>query len=146
MPQEVLVERVTGRRTDPETGKIYHMVSSPPPADNEPLLKRLVQRSDDTEEKIVVRYQEFLTHAESVRACYEDICVEVDGSQTPADVNAAIFSALNATKAAKEKEILAKVEKNRQATNLVLGLYALYTADRLLDAGLKKAGYSFLLL
>ena len=27
VPQEVLVERVTGRRTDPETGKIYHIVS-----------------------------------------------------------------------------------------------------------------------
>ena len=30
VPDEVLVERVVGRRTDPETGKIYHMTFSPP--------------------------------------------------------------------------------------------------------------------
>lgn len=143
VPQEVLVERVTGRRTDPESGKIYHMTFSPPPADDESLLKRLVQRSDDTEEKIVVRYQEFLTHVGSVRGCYEDVCVEVDGSQTPADVKEVISSALSATKAAKEKEVLLKAEKNKQATSLVMGLYALYTTDRLLAAGFMKAGITF---
>ena len=47
VPQEVLVERVTGRRTDPETGKIYHMTFSPPSdLSNEASSKR----SDDTEE------------------------------------------------------------------------------------------------
>ena len=94
----------------------------------------------------MVRYQEFLTHAESVRACYEDICVEVDGSQTPADVNAAIFSALNATKVAKEKEILVKVEKiDKQPTSS--WDFMLFT--RLTDystQALRKLGYSFLLL
>ena len=33
VPEEILIERVTGRRTDPDTGKIYHMTYSPPPAD-----------------------------------------------------------------------------------------------------------------
>merc|ERR1712071_473464 len=49
VPDEILVERVVGRRTDPETGKIYHMTFSPP--DDEEVLARLEQRSDDTEEK-----------------------------------------------------------------------------------------------
>ena len=47
----LLVERVTGRRSDPMTGKIYHLKYSPPPDDPE-LLARLVHRTDDTEEKV----------------------------------------------------------------------------------------------
>ena len=38
VPQEVLVERVTGRRTDPETGKIYHLTFNPP--ENEEIAAR----------------------------------------------------------------------------------------------------------
>ena len=45
---------MVGRRTDPETGKIYHLKYSPPPADVP--LERLVHRSDDTEDKIQVRH------------------------------------------------------------------------------------------
>lgn len=92
VPQEVLVERVTGRRTDPETGKIYHMKFSPP-TDPE-ITSRLVQRSDDTEEKIVVRYQEFCSHVDSVRECYRDITLWVDGSIAPAEVSEVILSGL----------------------------------------------------
>ena len=40
VPDEVIVERVVGRRTDPETGDIYHLTFSPPPAEIE---DRLVQ-------------------------------------------------------------------------------------------------------
>lgn len=53
LADELLVERVVGRRSDPETGKIYHLKYSPPPADVP--LERLVHRSDDTEDKIKVR-------------------------------------------------------------------------------------------
>jgi adenylate kinase len=42
-----LVERVTGRRLNTETGEIYHLTFKPPPAGVE---RRLLQRSDDTEE------------------------------------------------------------------------------------------------
>jgi adenylate kinase len=47
-----LVERVVGRRSDPDTGKIYHLKYSPPPSDVP--LDRLVHRADDTEDKIKV--------------------------------------------------------------------------------------------
>merc|ERR1711871_457996 len=93
VPQEVLVERVTGRRTDPETGKIYHMKFSPP---NDPeVISRLVQRSDDTEEKIVVRYQEFCSHVDSVRECYKDITLWVYGSIAPEEVSEVIMGGLS---------------------------------------------------
>ena len=33
VPDEMLVERVVGRRSDPETGIIYHVKFKPPPND-----------------------------------------------------------------------------------------------------------------
>lgn len=50
MPDELLVERVVGRRLDPVTGKIYHLKYSPP--ENEEIASRLTHRFDDTEEKV----------------------------------------------------------------------------------------------
>jgi adenylate kinase len=41
---------VVGRRSDPVTGKIYHLKYSPP--ENEEIASRLTQRFDDTEEKV----------------------------------------------------------------------------------------------
>jgi hypothetical protein len=45
---------VVGRRSDPDTGKIYHLKYSPPPSDVP--LDRLVHRADDTEDKIKVTH------------------------------------------------------------------------------------------
>lgn len=53
VPDEILIERVVGRRMDPETGKIYHMKYFPPPAD---IVDRLTQRSDDNEEAVSERH------------------------------------------------------------------------------------------
>ncbi|KAF8712631.1 hypothetical protein HU200_028387 [Digitaria exilis] len=52
VPDELLVERVVGRRLDPVTGKIYHLKYSPP--ENEEIASRLTQRFDDTEEKVQI--------------------------------------------------------------------------------------------
>ena len=41
MPDEVIVDRVVGRRLDPETGDIYHMTFKPPPADIVDRLKQV---------------------------------------------------------------------------------------------------------
>ncbi|MFN9942306.1 MAG: nucleoside monophosphate kinase, partial [bacterium] len=49
VPDSILVERCVGRRSDPVTGKIYHLKYNPPPDDAE-VRGRLVHRSDDTEE------------------------------------------------------------------------------------------------
>ncbi|KAF3774705.1 Adenylate kinase 2 [Nymphaea thermarum] len=50
VPEEILVERVVGRRLDPVTGKIYHLKYSPP--ETQEIAERLTQRFDDTEEKV----------------------------------------------------------------------------------------------
>jgi len=93
VPAEILVERVTGRRTDPVTGKIYHMKFSPP--ESPEVAARLVQRSDDTEEKIKVRVKEFQNHITAIRSKYEDKMIAVDGAKASRDVSSAVVTALD---------------------------------------------------
>ena len=89
--EDVLVDRVCGRRTDPETGIIYHMTTKPPPAD---VVDRLVQRSDDTADKIKIRYKEFQNHAEEITSCYKDKMIWVDGAQDMSMVTQCVVSSL----------------------------------------------------
>ena len=92
VPDDILVERVTGRRTDPETGRIYHTTFNPPP---EEIKDRLTQRSDDTAEKIVVRVDAFNDNLASIVDSYKDVMVKVDGVRAPADVFGSIKAALD---------------------------------------------------
>lgn len=94
VPDDVLVERVVGRRTDPETGKIYHMTFSPP--EDEEVLARLEQRSDDTEEKVKVRLEQFHANVDAVKGSYTDIAVEVEGTQAPDVVSETIMKSIEA--------------------------------------------------
>lgn len=54
--ESILAERITGRRTDPETGQIYHLKHNPPPAD---VRDRLIQRDDDTEAVLRQRLSQY---------------------------------------------------------------------------------------
>jgi len=94
VPDEVLVERVVGRRTDPETGKIYHMTFSPPQEDDTALIDRLVHRSDDTKEKVVVRLEQFYSNVAAVKGSYEDIMVAIDGNRSPSEVSAEVMDSI----------------------------------------------------
>lgn len=98
VPDAILVERVVGRRTDPVTGKIYHMSFSPP--ENDEIRSRLVQRSDDTEEKVSVRLEQFRANVEAVKGSYADISVSIDGNQAPSVVSDLIFEAIDSLVAA----------------------------------------------
>ena len=94
VPDTVLVERVTGRRSDPVTNKIYHLKFNPPPQDDPAVLARLVQRSDDTEEKVKVRIAQFHANVAAVRQQYEGKIIEVDGTKPKKEVFAAITAKL----------------------------------------------------
>jgi len=94
VPDGVLVERVVGRRTDPDTGKIYHMTFSPPPEDDAELLNRLVHRSDDTEEKVAVRLEQFHSNVAAVKGSYKDIMVTIDGNRSPSDVSQDVMDSI----------------------------------------------------
>ncbi|XP_071737785.1 adenylate kinase, chloroplastic isoform X2 [Rutidosis leptorrhynchoides] len=93
VPQEILVDRVVGRRLDPVTGRIYHLTYSPP--ETEEIAARLTQRFDDTEEKVKLRLLTHNQNIESVLSMFEDITIKVDGSLPKEDVFATIDSALS---------------------------------------------------
>jgi len=80
VPDETLIERVVGRRSDPVTGAIYHLKFAPPPNDSN-VLGRLVQREDDTEEKARFRLSQYYANVQAVIGCYKNIVVQVDGTQ-----------------------------------------------------------------
>ena len=84
--EEVLVDRLTGRRVDPETGDNYHVEFDMP--EDEEVRERLVQRDDDTEETVRERLRVYRDSTEPVIDHYreEGVLVEVDGEQTPDEV------------------------------------------------------------
>jgi len=84
VPDEILVERVVGRRSDPLTGKIYHLKFSPPPTPE--IVARLTQRADDTEEAVQVRLEHFHKYTNAVGVFYRDVYLQVNGHQAPAGV------------------------------------------------------------
>jgi adenylate kinase len=83
VPDELILERVTGRRIDPETGNSYHVTFKPPPEEIE---HRLIQRKDDTEECVKPRLQNFHQNIANVRGHFEDVLVQVDGTGKPHEV------------------------------------------------------------
>eukprot|EP00898_Chlorokybus_atmophyticus_P007452 jgi/Chlat1/7708/Chrsp66S00563 len=85
VPDERILERVTGRRSDPETGRVYHLTFAPP--ENEEVAARLVQRSDDTEDTCRQRLKTYHKHTEAVIEMYEDVLVAVDGDRPISDVS-----------------------------------------------------------
>ena len=92
VPEEILVERVTGRRTDPVTGKIYHLKYNPP--ENSDIANRLIQRKDDNEVTIKTRYQEFTKNIDAVKSFYPDKIYRINGSKSQKYVTNAIMKIL----------------------------------------------------
>lgn len=88
---DILVERVVGRRLDPVTGAIYHTTFNPPPAD---IVDRLTQRSDDTEDALRARLASHHANVAAVVGYYQDVLVPVNGEGSMDDVFAVIDSAL----------------------------------------------------
>lgn len=84
VPDEVIIDRVVGRRLDPETGKIYHVKYNPPTDPN--VITRLKRRSDDTEEKVRVRLKNYYTHAQSILDQYSGRVLKIDGNRSKEDV------------------------------------------------------------
>ncbi|KAL2652527.1 hypothetical protein R1flu_020655 [Riccia fluitans] len=85
---EILIGRVVNRRMDPVTGKIYHLLYSPP--ENEEIAARLTQRFDDTEEKARVRLATHCANVEAVIGFYKEIIQHVDGNRPKLEVYADI--------------------------------------------------------
>ena len=89
----LIIERITGRRTDPETGTIYHLTFNPPPAE---VVERLVHRKDDTEEACKARLEKYHSDTAPIIPFYEErgLLKRVDGLGRPDDVTKRMVAAL----------------------------------------------------
>jgi adenylate kinase len=87
VPEDVLVERMSGRRSCPKCGAVYHVSQSPPQRDG--YCDRdgagLVQRDDDKPETVKKRLLEYATKTEPLRRFYRDrnLLSEIEGVGTP---------------------------------------------------------------
>ncbi|GET88384.1 adenylate kinase, putative [Leishmania tarentolae] len=85
-PDDILFERVEGRRTDPVTGIIYHLKYNPPPEDDVTLLERLQHRDDDTREVLGPRLKTYHSMVEGLLDYYGSIMYHVDGDRPEAPI------------------------------------------------------------
>lgn len=91
---EAIVRRMSGRRTDPETGAVYHVEFNPPPAD---VAGRVVQRPDDREETVRERLEVYRRSTAPLVAFYRDRGLPVhdlDGDRAIDQVQAEILQRL----------------------------------------------------
>ena len=93
VPDELILERITGRRSDPQTGAIYHVKFNPPPAD---VAARVVQRADDTEDACRARLIKYHSETAPIVPFYEakGLLRRVDGNAKPDEVTERILRAL----------------------------------------------------
>ena len=78
LPDKVLVDKCLHRRLDPTTGRMYHMVDDPPPAD---ILGRLIHRDEDTKEALQMILREYHANAESITSIFPEQVRSVDGDR-----------------------------------------------------------------
>jgi adenylate kinase len=91
---EAIVQRMSGRRTDPETGQVYHISHNPPPA---AVASRVVQRPDDREETVRHRLSVYREQTAPLIAHYERSGLpvhRVDGTLPIDQVQAQVLSSL----------------------------------------------------
>lgn len=95
---EVIYERIVGRRTCTTCGHVHHVKFSPPKKDGvcDRCGSGLVQRPDDSEEKATVRLKEFNEVKAEVIPYFaaQGLVVHVDGVSPPEQVYARIEQAL----------------------------------------------------
>eukprot|EP00947_MAST-08B_sp_MAST-8B-sp1_P002465 g2465.t1 len=97
VPDALVIERVEGRRIDPVSGKIYHVLYNPP--DNDAIAGRLIQRMDDTRAKIVRRLGGYRSNIEQILRFYGQTVTRVQfvgGSDDGGDGGAAAEAGLAA--------------------------------------------------
>ena len=98
VPEDVLVDRMSGRRSCPKCGAVYHVSQNPPKRDG--FCDRddagLLQREDDRPATVRKRLQEYATKTEPLRRFYRErhLLTEIQGVGTPEGVLAATKKAL----------------------------------------------------
>lgn len=94
VPDDRIVERMSGRRTDPETGSVYHLKHNPPPPE---IARRLMQRPDDEESTVRRRLAVYREQTEPLISRYQRAAVpihRINGSRGIEQVQRDILGAL----------------------------------------------------
>ena len=98
--EQVIVQRMTGRRTCPQCGAVYHIENLKPKTegicDNDGT--ELVQRSDDTEEVLANRLETYHQQTEPLVDYYKNngTVYNFEADRNPEDVRALIFEKMDA--------------------------------------------------
>uniref|UniRef100_K3X7C4 Adenylate kinase active site lid domain-containing protein n=1 Tax=Globisporangium ultimum (strain ATCC 200006 / CBS 805.95 / DAOM BR144) TaxID=431595 RepID=K3X7C4_GLOUD len=77
-------KRITGRRFDGVTGKIYHLPNVTPK--DASVLARLTKRGDDTSDKLPPRFEAYRTYGEKTNALFSGVAHCMDASKPPEEL------------------------------------------------------------
>jgi adenylate kinase len=96
--EDAIVDRISGRRVCVACGQTYHVRYSPPPPSGRcsECGGEVVQRSDDTEEKVRTRYREYQANTLPILEHYgpRGVVREVDGMGSMEEITDRITSAI----------------------------------------------------
>jgi adenylate kinase len=97
VPDELIIERITGRRVGETSGRIYHIKYDPPPSpDRGEGGERLLVRDDDREEVVRPRQVAYAAQTAPLVAYYANrgLLRRVDGVGSVDEVTSAIFRSI----------------------------------------------------
>jgi adenylate kinase len=100
VPDDDIVKRLSGRRSHPGSGRVYHVVYNPPKVEgkDDATGEPLIQRDDDKEETIRNRLATYHAQTEVLSSFYGDLegteLIQVDGTQSIDGVRAGIAEEL----------------------------------------------------
>lgn len=105
VPDENILERMSGRRVHPASGRSYHIKFNPPkvPGKDDVTGEDLIQREDDKEETVKKRLKVYHDQTEALVGFYENLAKSgkvatkyrcVDGVGTVEEVSQRVFKAL----------------------------------------------------
>ncbi len=91
VPDEEVIKRLSGRRVDPKTGKVYHIIYNPPPEGVE-----VIQRDDDKEEVIKKRLEVYHSQTAPLIEYYKkkNKLQLIDATRPPDEVYKEILSVI----------------------------------------------------
>lgn len=100
-PDEVIVRRITGRRSCPQCGRVYHVEHNPPEDGTtcDVCGAELMQRADDREEVVRDRLRVYREKTEPIVDLYgaRGLLMEIDGDRPVSEVTREILAALGAS-------------------------------------------------
>ncbi|MCK5001062.1 MAG: adenylate kinase [Anaerohalosphaera sp.] len=100
VPDEVIDARMTGRRSCPKCGQVYHILNMKPAVEGQcdNGCGELVQRADDTSEVVANRLKIYHEQTAAVVGYYEgtgSLIINVDANQAVDDVTASVLGELD---------------------------------------------------